>query len=635
MTRVRVCHHVNDSLACASCLYSRKRDDVRKSCASDHVGPATDDMNVAVVQSMSGMSTVQGRERWGAVARKSAGPSPKTEYRTARAVPQKRLQNMCLNSLLELSSVRPGLTAGLTLGLMSFVIQPISVRGADLRLKVVDQESRTLPCRVLVRDSLGVCHAPAAATELEIGPDRWFMSDGRVQLSVPAGPCEIRIERGLEFRRFRSTIEVPVTGTTQTITLERWVNMRARGYLCAENHLHVDTASLGPMAIAEGLDFGSSLTWWNGPDSRRPVSTGDGPTRTLEFAGRRIVTSIHDAELEHAWGAAYVQYLPQPFPLATDAHRPNLPYLLHAAEHGAIVHYQAGWSREVLLDALLGLVHTVNVCNNNFHMHRFQPRSRYSNLLDVEGFPFYPDTDTAMMQLNTDSWYRLLNVGLKLAAGAGSATGVKQVPAGYNRAYVQIDPDASLKQFNGAWKSGRNFVTNGPVILLRSSDGEVPGDEIELTTAPQELEFQVNVISDQPLQSVELVQNGVVIAQFEGNDQTTLQQTVRTTVSASCWIAARCTARDDLLSAEELQRYANPPRQQPSRLRFAHTSPIYLSVDDKPVAVRRSVEEGLRMLDRLQDFADDHAGPQFADEFRLAVHRARSILQSRLSELAG
>jgi hypothetical protein len=100
------------------------------------------------------------------------------------------------------------------------------------------------------------------------------------------------------------------------------------------------------------------------------------------------------------------------------------------------VSYQGGWSREVALDALLGHVHVVNVCNNNFHLHQFQPRSRYSNLLEVDGFPVYTDTDLGMMQMNTDTYYRLLNWGLHLATGAGSACGVKQNPVGYNRAYV-------------------------------------------------------------------------------------------------------------------------------------------------------------------------------------------------------
>ena len=105
-------------------------------------------------------------------------------------------------------------------------------------------------------------------------------------------------------------------------------------------------------------------------------------------------------------------------PLKAEPGRPNLDYLRHAIDAGAIVHYQGGWSREVLLDSLLGCVHTVNVCNNNFALHRFQPRSGYSNLLEDPNFPVYPDTDVGMLQLNTDTYYRLLNCGLRLAAGA-------------------------------------------------------------------------------------------------------------------------------------------------------------------------------------------------------------------------
>lgn len=532
------------------------------------------------------------------------------------------------------NGVLPRFAAWLTIAVVSVMIGQGSVPAGDLSLHIVDQNSHTLPCRVLVRDARGRCHTPVDATQLEIGPDRWFMSDGRVRLNVPAGRCEIRVEHGLEFKRFKSPIMVPEVGLEQTITLDRWINMRELGYLCGENHLHVDTDSLGPMAIAEGLDFGSSLTWWNGPDSRRPVPSGDGPTRSLRFAGLEITASVYDAELEHAWGAAYVQYLPQPFPLPTEPKRPNLEYLSHAVDHGAIVHYQAGWSREVILDALLGLVHTVNICNNNFHMHRFQPRSRYSNLLDVDGFPVYPNTDEAMMHMNTDSWYRLLNLGLRLAAGAGSATGVKQVPAGFNRTYVRVDPDTSLKEFNETWKLGRNFVTNGPVILLRGPDEQLPGDEIEVTTAPRQIEFSLTVLSDQPLQHVELVQNGAMVERFAGNNQKQLGHRVRVEVTESCWIAARCTARDDLLSDRELQQYDNPPRQLPSRLRFAHTSPIYVVVNGKPVVIKQSVQEGLLMLDRLQKFADEHAAPDVRDDFSNAIRRAHDMLKASLRLLA-
>ena len=310
---------------------------------------------------------------------------------------------------------------------------------ATLELTTLGESGELLPCRVLVRGSDGRCICL-------LTPSR--CRPRKISGSCPAADAASRYRRAR--RRFESNtdssscrikerIRVASRSESRTYRLRRWVDMKQRGYLCGENHLHVDSVQLAPMLAAEGLDFGTSLTWWRGPDARRPVPQGKGRVRVLEFAGRKVPTSIYDAELEYGWGAAYIQNLPAPLPITAEPGRPNLDYLRHAVAAGAIVHYQGGWSREVLPDALLGCVHTVNVCNNNFALHRFQPRSRYSNLLEVDGFPTYPDTDTGMLRMNTDTYYRLLNCGLRLAAGAGTATGVKQAPVGYNRVYVRAD----------------------------------------------------------------------------------------------------------------------------------------------------------------------------------------------------
>ena len=79
----------------------------------------------------------------------------------------------------------------------------------------------------------------------------------------------------------------------------------------------------------------------------------------------------------------------------SDPKRSNLDALQHAVDVGAIVHYRAGWSREVALDALLGNVHVVNVCNNNFHQH--QLRSIYSNLLQTSRLETYANTEQYSM----------------------------------------------------------------------------------------------------------------------------------------------------------------------------------------------------------------------------------------------
>ncbi len=220
------------------------------------------------------------------------------------------------------------------------VVTPAAAVEFDLR--VVDEAGSPLPSRVLVRTADGKCITPkSAAGVLAIGRDRWFASTGRTQLDIPEGAIELRVERGHEFVRHKERVAVVGTKHEMTVRLKRWIDMRKRGYLCGENHLHVATKDLGPMAVCEGLDFASSLTWWNGPDARRPVPEGDGPTRQLKFAGRGVTVSVHDAELEYGWGAAYIQHLPKPLPFPPDKTRPNLDYLRHAVEAGGIVHYRA------------------------------------------------------------------------------------------------------------------------------------------------------------------------------------------------------------------------------------------------------------------------------------------------------
>ena len=145
------------------------------------------------------------------------------------------------------------------------------VSAGVLELTIQDESGENLPCRILVRPEGKECISPDGAVTLPIGPDIWFYSDGEDQLEVPAGKILLRVEHGLEFQRYKAEIDVSASGAQKSITLKRLIDMKKRGYLCAENHLHVDAQSLGPMLIGEGLDFGTSLTWWNGPDSLRPV----------------------------------------------------------------------------------------------------------------------------------------------------------------------------------------------------------------------------------------------------------------------------------------------------------------------------------------------------------------------------
>ena len=155
-------------------------------------------------------------------------------------------------------------------------IVPRQAASGELEIVVVDHNGDKLACRMLVRPNGGACISPQESVKLTIGPDQWFMSVGRCKLEVPEGTVTIRAEHGPEFHRFKERVKVSGNRTVKRITLKRWIDLRRQGYACGENHLHMDSRQLAPMLVCEGLDFGSSLTWFNGPDRRRPIPPGSG-----------------------------------------------------------------------------------------------------------------------------------------------------------------------------------------------------------------------------------------------------------------------------------------------------------------------------------------------------------------------
>jgi len=492
-----------------------------------------------------------------------------------------------------------------------------------LELTVIDASiGKKVPVRLLIRDHSGKDHIPNGAVVVLIAEDKWFVADGCVRLEVPAGSVLIRAERGLEYRPVKQKITI-ASGEVKKhqIKLQRWINMRKRGYVSSENHVHLGIEQAAAMAAAENLDFATVLSWWHSPKIQFPQDSQW--VQKIKFAGITVPTAVFCGEKEDSWGAVYVTGLRSAVEFKGGQVRSNLEFIRSARKKNGLICYQGGWSREVLIDALAGYVDVVNVCNNNFHRHKFQPRKGYSNLLDVDGFPEYPETPEGMMKMNTDTYYRLLNCGLRLAAGAGSAIGAKRTPIGYNRAYVRAPKDPNMSQFLGAWRKGQNFVTNGPMIFLTSDKGHSPGDTIDLPSCPDKVIFKVEAFSEQPLRTLEIIANGRVVASAKlDTNQRKAKISHTLDIKEGTWIAARCTEEDLFLSDDELEKYRQGSgfyRREPCRLRFAHTSPIYVTVNGRGAKVAASIKEANKMLEAFRKFARKEASQEYLKEILDAI----------------
>jgi len=88
-------------------------------------------------------------------------------------------------------------------------------------------------------------------------------------------------------------------------------------------------------------------------------------------------------------------------------------------------------------------------------------------------------------------------------------------------------------------------------------------------------------------------------------------------------VAARCTEEDQLLSDQQLSRYdgGDTFAEEPCRLRYAHTSPIYVTVGGKGPCVPSSVKEGRAMLESFEHFSRKTATAEYLDELRKVMPR--------------
>ena len=144
------------------------------------------------------------------------------------------------------------------------------------------------------------------------------------------------------------------------------------------------------------------------------------------------------------------------------------------------------------------------------------------------------------------------------------------------------------------------MVTNAPLLGLTVRTGagpwREPGDELRLPAGRQRLTTRVTLRSSVPVEHLELVSNGSVIATIPVRAGGTRADTVITVdVERSGWLVLR--ARGDRPRLPVLDLHP-----------FASTSPVYVQVGDAPARSTADAEYFLRWLDRAAEGVRAHDG---------------------------
>jgi hypothetical protein len=211
-------------------------------------------------------------------------------------------------------------------------------------------------------------------------------------------------------------------------------------------------------------------------------------------------------------------------------------------------------------------------------------------------------------------WYQLLNCGFRLPAGAGTDAMTNYAslrgPVGTNRVYVKSGLPIDRPQWYAALKAGKSFATNGP--LLQFQVGETPiGGELSLPAGKHLVPMRVSLRSLVPLDHLEIIGNGAVVAAIPlRGDRTAADTTVTVNISKSGWYLLR--AYGDKGTEPVLDIYP-----------FGSTSPVYVTVGGKPVRSAADAAYFVRWLDRLSVDAAAHQGWNTSVERREVLDRIR------------
>jgi dipeptidyl aminopeptidase/acylaminoacyl peptidase len=473
---------------------------------------------------------------------------------------------------------------------------------------VVTEAGKSVSARVSVTGPDGRNFAPDDAwRHADDGFDRgerkfeygYFHVAGRATLTLPAGRYTVEVSHGPEYRVVSRTVQVhPPAATTLSAALERLDDLPARGWYSADLHVHMNyggvyrntPAHLASQARAEDLHLVENLIvnkegripdigyFLGHPD---PVSTAS-------------TVVVHDQEFHTSyWGHVG---------------------LLGLRDHVLLPGY-AGYANTAAASLVptnaevLDLAHAEGGVTGYVHPFDSDPAPEDTTTPLTAEFP----VDVALGKVDyyealgfvddpmatAKVWYRVLNCGFRLPAGAGTDAMANfaslRGPVGMNRVYVRSGAPLTQRRLLDSLEAGRSFATNGPLLDFGIEHRGV-GQELAVPAGSREVTAHVSLRSNVPVDHLEIIGNGDVVREVPlAGDRTRVSVDLRLPIRRSGWYLLR--ARTDRAVYPVLDLYP-----------YATTSPIYVIVGGQPIRSAGDAEYFLAWIGRLVQGVERHTG---------------------------
>jgi TolB protein len=503
-------------------------------------------------------------------------------------------------------------------------------RQARLTLDIRDENGASVPARVAIIASDGRAVAPDSAwMHADDGFDRnvqtsethYFHCAAPCALDAPAGATQVWVQRGFRYSPSRQTVQLTAGAPTNLqvdLTLHD-LPASFGAFVSADLHVHMNYGgayrntpdNLARQASAEDLNVVYN-TIVNKEERIPDVSyfrPGVDPVSTsgtlimqaqeyhTSYWGHLGLLHLSDHLLTPDFSAYRLTALASPYP-----HNGVVADLAHAQR--ALVGYvhPFDWSIDPAREASLTNMLPADVVAGNV------------DYIEVVGFSDHKAT--------AQVWYRLLNLGFRLPAGAGTDAMANYAslrgPVGMNRVFLDTRGETTPEALREALRSGRTFASNGPLLGFELA-GAHPGDAVR-RNAVGDLTYRVAMRSPVPIDHLELVQNGRVLRAFTlAADRRAFDEEGSLSIQAGGWVVLR--AYNDGADPSVLDLYP-----------YATTSPIYLNLPGGPASAREDAAYFATWMDRVLSAATERGDYNTDRERRTTLaylQRARDYYRRR------
>ncbi len=460
-----------------------------------------------------------------------------------------------------------------------------------LEVSTLEQGQKTA-ARIYIQASDGKGYAPPGAFHrmVVVTNDHYFHSQGSFALDLPVGETTIEVIKGFEYQPQKRTLQIREGETTRLdFELDRLIHMAERGWYSGDNHLHLNYGgiyqatpkSLMLEAESEDLNLVNDLV--------------------ANYSGTRIY------DLQYFEGKLNDISTPNRLIYFNEEYRPSFAGHLSLLNLKEFIYPQFNGSRGTALAAnyptnsqVLDRVHDQGGVAG--YVHPFTRSGADPSEYNYGGAREFP-VNAALGNVDffdvmciwsdeyvtADVWYRILNLGFRVPASAGTdaMTNYWRAPAiGTTRVYVKSGSPLDYGNWIRGLTEGRSFVTSGPLLFFQV-DGHEPGQVLTLPPEdPSEVRVAVEAKSIFPMSTLDIMVNGEVAASFQLEDPDQFKIETEVEINQSGWIAARVTGPDKQHLVMDTYLYA-------------HTNPVYLVKGGQPVHSPEDARYFLKWIDTV------------------------------------